>query len=286
MMQSVLRVSARGFGRRIAQGAPNGSTLIQWPPALASVSLRYLSTAPKEEGSGFAAVDHSYAYESSMQGLHGQQLANAALEGEGKDDPDFDPFIEEEREEERLKQLGGMEEAEYVDNTGDEDSEEDDDDGEEVNWKSVYNNDGSLRRKKSEFATLRAGAPAGGMVAIIELAGSQHKVTTDDVLIVNRLSPIDTFKVGSIHKLKDVMLVSSSHLTLVGQPYIAGAEVEVMVEEVTKDAKVIIFKRRRRKNYRKKNGFRRDVTMLRILDIRPPEAYADHAHVERPEPEL
>jgi large subunit ribosomal protein L21 len=284
MMQSVVRGSARGFGRTIAQRSSIGgsSTLMQGhrPPALASVSLRYLSTA-RIEGSGFAAVDHSEAYEASMKGLHGKQLALAALEGEGKDDAPFDPFIEEEREEDRLKLLGGMEEAEYVDEESD-----DDDDEEEGDLKSVYNNDGSLRRKKSEFATLRAGAPAGGMSAIIELAGSQHKITTDDVLIVNRLSPIDTFQVGSIHTLKDVMLVSSSHLTLVGQPFISGAEVDVMVEEVTKDAKVIIFKRRRRKNYRKKNGFRRDVTMLRVLDIRTPEAYADHEHVERPEPEL
>jgi large subunit ribosomal protein L21 len=282
MMQSVVRGSARGFGRTIAQRSSIGgsSALMQGPPALASVSLRYLSAA-RIEGSGFAAVDHSEAYEASMKGLHGKQLALAALEGEGKDDAPFDPFIEEEREEDRLKLLGGMEEAEYVDEESD-----DDDDEEEGDLKSVYNNDGSLRRKKSEFATLRAGAPAGGMSAIIELAGSQHKVTTDDVLIVNRLSPIDTFQVGSIHTLKDVMLVSSSHLTLVGQPFISGAEVDVMVEEVTKDAKVIIFKRRRRKNYRKKNGFRRDVTMLRVLDIRTPEAYADHEHVERPEPEL
>jgi large subunit ribosomal protein L21 len=282
-MQSVVRGSARGFGRTIAQRSSIGgsSTLMQGSPALASVSLRYLSAA-RIEGSGFAAVDHSEAYELSMKGLHGQQLALASLEGEGKDDPQFDPFIEEEREEDRLKLLGGMEEAEYVDD----DDDEDDDGEDDGDLRSIYNNDGSLRRKKSEFATLRAGAPAGGMIAIIQLAGSQHKVTTDDVLIVNRLSPIDTFQVGSIHTLKDVMLVSSSHLTLVGQPFISGAEVDVMVEEVTKDAKVIIFKRRRRKNYRKKNGFRRDVTMLRVLDIRPPEVYADHEHVERPEPEL
>lgn len=285
MMQSMLRGSARGFGRRIAQKAAVGGTLMQGPPALASIPLRYLSAVPNE-GSRFAAVDHSDAYELSMKGLHGQQLALASIEGDGKDDPPFDPFLEEELEEERLRREGGIEEAEYVDlegDGGDEDEDEDEDDGD---LKAVYNNDGSLRRKKSELATLRAGAPAGGMIAIVELAGSQHKVTTDDVLIVNRLSPIDTFKVGSIHTLKDVMLVSSSHLTLVGQPYVSGAEIDVMVEEISKDAKVIIFKRRRRKNYRKKNGFRRDVTMLRVLDIRTPEAYADHEHVERPEPEV
>ena len=86
------------------------------------------------------------------------------------------------------------------------------------------------------------------MIAVIELAGTQHKVTTDDVLIVNRLRPVDKFKVGSVHALENVMLLSSSHLTLVGMPYVAGAQVEIMVEEITKDAKVIIFKKRRRIN--------------------------------------
>lgn len=247
------------------------------------LSVRALSTGPS---SAFAAVDHSDAYDAMMKGQHGQQLALAALEGEGRDDPPFDPFIEEEREEARLlwesENEGNIQEAEIV-----EDGEEEEDEyDEEADLKSLYNNDGSLRRKKSELSTLRAGAPAGGLIAIIELAGSQHKVTTDDVLIVNRLQPVDTFQVGSIHTLKDVMLVSSSHLTLVGMPHVAGAEVDVMVEEVTKDAKVIVFKRRRRKNYRKKNGHRRDVTMLRVLDIRTPDGYASHAHMERPEPDL
>jgi len=282
-MMSALRGSAARSVAAAAGRIPSAAY-----QGAAPVLLHYtrgLSTANAEvvAESRFAAVDHSEAYEQAMKGLHGQQLALASIEGEGKDDAPFDPFIEEELEEARFLRESefGIKEAEYVDLEEDED-DEDDEDG----LSSIYNNDGSLRRKKSERATLRAGSPAGGLVAVIELAGSQHKVTTDDLLIVNRLRPVDTFNVGSIHTLTDVMLVGSSHLTLVGMPFVSGAEVDVMVEEVTKDAKVIVFKHRRRKNYRKKNGFRRDVTMLRVLDIRPPESYEDHKHVERLEPEL
>ena len=119
------------------------------------------------------------------------------------------------------------------------------------------------------------------------MAGSQFKVTTDDVLIVNLLKPVTKYKVGSIHTLTDddVLLVGSSHYTLVGMPHVKGAQVDVLVEEITKDAKVIVFKKRRRKHSKRKRGHRRDVTMLRILDIRPPEAYMDEYHVPRVEAE-
>ena len=250
----------------------------------------------------FAVVQHGDAYSKAMQGLHGQQLALAQKEGEGKDDPDYDPFLEEELEEMRRKQES--EEAEKVDAAAsneeveEEDGEaEDDDDDEQFSRKEeaenqkerdlendtsalwrinqkVYNNDGSLKRNKSELAILRAGAPAGGKVAIVKLSYSQYKVTTEDVVIVNKLMPTSTYSVGSIHTLKDedVLLLTSSSLTLVGMPYVPGAEVDFMVEEITQDARVIAFKKRRRKNSKRKKGFRRDVTMLRILDIRYPRA--------------
>lgn len=260
----------------------------------------------------FAVVKHGEAYKAAMRGLHGQQLALALLEGEGKDEPDFDPFLEEELEEARL-----IAEAEEAKNGGkprkeldedadrgdgdDADSEDDDDDEEDdileekdtssplfqhKQNRKKYKNDGSLKRNKSESAILRAGSPAGGLVAVIALAGTQHKVTTDDVLIVNRLKPVSDFCVGSIQTLRDdqVLLVTSSALTLVGMPFVPGAEVDVLVEEITRDAKVIIFKKRRRKNSKRKTGFRRDVTMLRVIDIRFPEPFDAHEHVERPEP--
>jgi len=231
--------------------------------------------------SAYAAVDHGMARETALRGLHGRQLKLAEVEGYGKDDADFDPFIEDEIEEDKLR-LG--EEA-FRERYNKQDKDEDD----EIfsSFTKQYNNDGSIRRSKSQLVALRAGAPAGGLIAIVELAGSQHKVTTDDVLIVNRLNPVTEFAVGSTHTFKDnVMLVGSSHYTLVGMPYVAGAEVDVMVEEITMDSKVVVFKKRRRKNSQRKTGFRRDVTMLRILDIRPPVQYESVDIDKRIEPEL
>jgi ribosomal protein L21 len=258
--------------------------------------MAFSSSASGSDGpavSTFAVVDHSKAYEKSIQGRHGQQLALARLEGIGKDDLPFDPFEEEERkflEEEERKELleaanadgeGNESESSSDDDSDEEEEDEDYDDEEMEDETSIYNNDGSVRRKKSILATLKAGYPSGGLFAVLELAGSQHKVTTDDLLVVNKLKPVEEFKVGSVHTLKDVLLAGSSHLTLVGMPHVTGAEVDVMVEEITQDAKVIIFKKRRRKHSQRKKGYRRDLTLLRILDIRLPEEYKMHDHVGR-----
>ena len=230
--------------------------------------------------SRFAVVDHSEAYEASMRGPHGKQLELAQLEGMGKDNPPFNPFWEDDEMEEEDE---GEEEEEEEEGEGEEDG---DDDTAADAVRSPYNNDGSLRWKKSQLATFRAGAPAGGMFAVVELAGSQHKVTTDDVLNVNRLKPVENYPVGSVHTLRDVMMVGSSHQTLVGMPYVTGAEVDVMVEEVTQDEKVVVFKKRRRKNYKRKKGHRRNLTLLRILDIRSPQQVGEHHHVPRENPSV
>ncbi len=231
----------------------------------------------------FAVVDHSIAYESAMRGRHGKQLALGKLEGGGKDDRTFDPFREMERR--KKAEAGNFELGGKVDDEKDDDGEEGDDDDEESDDDMPYTRDGSLRRTKSQLATLRAGYPAGGLFAIVHVNGFQHKVAVHDILVVDRLNPLDTWRVGSTHTLTDVLLLSSSHLTLVGMPMVSGAEVDVMVEEITRDAKVIVFKKRRRKNSKRRNGFRRDVTVLRILDIRMPEPYRDHRHAQ-PEIEL
>jgi len=250
------------------------------------------ATGEKESSvSAFAVVDHSKAYESSIQGRHGQQLALARLEGIGKDDLPFDPFAEEEQrflEEEDRKLY--QEAAEGNEDNNDENENENENDNYDYDSEDdylgeddagIYNRDGSVQRKKSTLSTLKAGYPAGGLFAVLEVAGSQHKITTDDLLVVNKLKPVECFKIGSVHTLKDVLLVGSSHLTLVGMPHVTGAEVDVMVEEITQDAKVIIFKKRRRKHSQRKNGYRRDLTLLRVLDIRLPEEYREHDHVGR-----
>lgn len=247
------------------------------------------SSSTGGNGGIFAAVDHSMAYKLAMEGRHGQQLALARLEGVGKDDPPFDPFLEEE-EKLLLEQAGLSEESkddlddfvndedDYLGGDYDDDTEEEDSEN-----NTIYNRDGTIRRKQSTLATLRAGYPAGGLFAVLEVTGSQHKVTTDDLLVVNRLKPVDHYRVGSVHTFnaENILLIGSTHFTLVGMPNVTGAEVDVMVEEITQDAKITIFKKRRRKHSQRKNGFRRDLTLLRVLDIRLPEEYTESNYIRR-----
>jgi ribosomal protein L21 len=123
--------------------------------------------------------------------------------------------------------------------------------------------------KKSELAAFRAGAPAGGFFAIVELAGKQHKIMVDSVIVSAKLKPVTTYSVGSVHTFKDVvLLVRSSHLTLVGLPFVGGTEADVMVEEITKDAKVIVLKKHWRKNSRQKRKVTDGMSQcLRVLAI-------------------
>jgi len=208
-----------------------------------------------------------------MQGSHGDQLALARLEGQGKDDPPFDPFTE--------FGLDAPNEDDPLDGDLDEIDDIEDEYEEGGGIMDRFNADGSVRRSKSVLATLRAGFPGGGHFAVIGLGGAQHKVTIDDLIVVNRLKPVEKYKIGSVHTLTDVMLVGSSHNTLVGMPFVKGAEVDLMVEEITRDGKLIVFKKRRRKHSQRKNGFRRDVTLLRVLDVRFPEEHRDPNHVGR-----
>jgi large subunit ribosomal protein L21 len=181
-----------------------------------------------------------------------------------KDETVFDPFDQDDDDDDEATVNANADNENETDSDDDGDFDKDDGD-----FGTIYNNDGSLKRTKTEKSILRAGAPAGGLFAVVQMPESQFKVTTDDLLIVNR---VPTYQVGAIYTLDKVLLVGSNNWTLVGLPIVAGAEVDVMVEEITHDAKVVVFKKRRRKHSQRKNGARRDVTMLRILDIRVPDS--------------
>lgn len=219
----------------------------------------------------YAAVNHAEEYKQAIEGRHGEQLELATKEGQQYDKIPFNPFEAYKVEEDGNFQDGEdmVEEEEY-----DDDSSDSDNDDEMIPTKSEFRRDGSRHRSKAELASLNAGAPASGKFAIIHLNGTQEKVCVDDVVIMNKLNPVDKWSVGSIHTLNSdegqVLLLGNQEQTLVGLPFVNGAEVDVMVEEITHDKKVIVFKKKRRKNYRRKNGFKRQVTFLRVLDIRFP----------------
>jgi ribosomal protein L21 len=222
----------------------------------------------------YASVKHDVEYKNQMEGRHGEQLQLAFEEGMKYEHEAVDPFeLYKIDPEDALDEEGDYDDDEDVISDDNMELEEDDED-EEDDASTEYTHDGHPKRSKAELVSLRAGAPAGGKFAIVNLDGSQQKVAIDDVVIVNKLKPVEKWTVGTTHTLNandgQVLLLGSQEKTLVGLPYVNGGEVDVMVEEITRDKKVIIFKKKRRKNYRRKNGFKREVTFLRILDIRFP----------------
>ncbi|MFT4878589.1 MAG: large subunit ribosomal protein L21, partial [Flavobacteriales bacterium] len=101
------------------------------------------------------------------------------------------------------------------------------------------------------------------MYAIVEIAGHQYKVQKDQLVFVNRLHADEGAKVT----FDRVLLIDNNGSISVGAPAIGGAQVAAKVERHLKGDKVIIFKKKRRKGYRKKNGFRASLTEIRIEDI-------------------
>ncbi|KAL7519869.1 hypothetical protein ACHAWX_004626 [Stephanocyclus meneghinianus] len=234
-------------------------SLLSRRPHDASPSL-LVRPPPSRPLSKYVAVNHAASYQKSMNSEHGTQLRLALEEGRNKDDAPFDPFSQ------FLDRMGHV-------------SEDDDDDIEHAELLNEHDSPspeytpaGSLRRPLSQRVALRAGYPSGGKFAVVALAGFQHKVTADDLIVVNKLKPVAKWSVGSRHTLREeeVLLVADAERTCVGLPGVTGAEVDVMVEEITRDKTVIVFKKRRRKNSRRKNGHRRQVTFLRVLDVRFP----------------
>jgi large subunit ribosomal protein L21 len=101
------------------------------------------------------------------------------------------------------------------------------------------------------------------MYAVIRTGGKQYKVAKDDVIVVETLAGEPGAKVT----LGDVLMVGDGATTTVGKPTIAGAEVTATVVEHKKGDKILVFKKRRRHNYRRKNGHRQQQTVLKITDI-------------------
>ncbi len=102
------------------------------------------------------------------------------------------------------------------------------------------------------------------MFAIIRTGGKQYKVEKNSKI---RVEKIDA-KQGDSIKLSDVIFLNDGKSAKLGSPLIKGAEVTATVVEQTRNDKVIIFKKKRRQNYRRKNGHRQHVTVLEITDIK------------------
>jgi large subunit ribosomal protein L21 len=102
------------------------------------------------------------------------------------------------------------------------------------------------------------------MFAVIRTGGKQYRVAKDQVIEVEKLAGDP----GASVTLGDVLMVGGDGAEArAGTPMIAGASVTAEVVEQTRGDKVIIFKKKRRHNYRRKNGHRQHLTVLRITGI-------------------
>jgi len=101
------------------------------------------------------------------------------------------------------------------------------------------------------------------MYAIVDIAGFQYKVEKDRKYFVNRLSQNE----GEQVEFDKVLLVDNDGDVKVGKPTVEGAKISAKVVAHDKADKKIIFKKKRRKGYEKKNGHRQPVTQIQIDEI-------------------
>jgi large subunit ribosomal protein L21 len=101
------------------------------------------------------------------------------------------------------------------------------------------------------------------MYAIVEIAGQQFKIEKDQQIFVHRLDN----KEGSKVEFDRVLFIDNDGKFNVGAPVISGAKVTAKVLDHVKGDKVIVFKKKRRKGYRVKNGHRQSFTSIQILNI-------------------
>jgi len=101
------------------------------------------------------------------------------------------------------------------------------------------------------------------MYAIVEIAGQQYKVQKDQRVYVHRLEVEE----GKSTTFDRVLLLDDNGKVSVGAPVIAGAKVKAKVLKHLKDDKVIVFKKKRRKGYKVKNGHRQSITQIQIEGI-------------------
>ncbi|MDR2927376.1 MAG: 50S ribosomal protein L21 [Cytophagaceae bacterium] len=101
------------------------------------------------------------------------------------------------------------------------------------------------------------------MYAIVDIAGQQFKVEKDRKIFVNRLDAEE----GALVDFEKVFLIDNDGAVKVGTPVVEGCKVTVKVLSHLKGEKVIVFKKKRRKGYKKKNGHRQYLSQIQIEDI-------------------
>ena len=99
--------------------------------------------------------------------------------------------------------------------------------------------------------------------AVIQTGGKQYKVSASEILKIERLNDAE----GKTVEFKNVLFLDDDKTTEIGNPIIQGAKVEATILKNTKNKTVLVFKKRRRKNSRKKYGHRQPFTLIKINKI-------------------
>ena len=101
------------------------------------------------------------------------------------------------------------------------------------------------------------------MYAIVEISGRQFKVEKKQKLFVNRLDVAEGKKIS----FENVLMVNDGSKSSVGAPNVSGAQVDAKILKHLKSDKVVVFKKKRRKGYKVRNGHRQAITEIEISDI-------------------
>lgn len=101
------------------------------------------------------------------------------------------------------------------------------------------------------------------MYAIIETGGKQYKVSEGDIVKVEHLEA----SVGDTIEIDRVLMLGGTEAASIGTPYIKNVRVKAEVVSMDRAKKIAVFKKKRRKGYRKKQGHRQEITVLKIVQI-------------------
>lgn len=122
------------------------------------------------------------------------------------------------------------------------------------------------------------------MYAVIRTGGKQYRVSPDDVIEVEKLAG----EAGEIIQFEEVLFLGGEGPAQIGAPTVSGASVAGQVVEQKRADKILVFKKKRRKNYRRKKGHRQHLTAVRITEIltggkKPSKAAAKPAPAKKEE---
>ena len=101
------------------------------------------------------------------------------------------------------------------------------------------------------------------MYALVKTGGKQYRVSKGDTILVERMSAVE----GEQIILNDIVMLGDGDKVTIGTPRVDGAGVSATVMRQTRGPKIIIFRRKRRKNHRRTQGHRQDLTLLKINEI-------------------